>query len=121
VANSKHKAGDRVKFVSHGAMFGSAGTVLFVRKGGHLIVHFDEHPEGYALFANRTDVAPERRGAAGAAEPIKKSRAQIKREVDEILASKPRAIEPHLEPGTWPQITRSEENHFAERHRAWLA
>ena len=86
MAKSKYKAGDRVKFVSHGAMFGNIGTVLFVRKDGHLIVHFDGNPEGSALFVDLTDVAPERHIAAGSAEPFKKSRAQIKREVDDILA-----------------------------------
>lgn len=46
-------------------------------------------------------MAPERRVAAGSAEPIKKSRVQIKREVDEILASKPINDRAYLEPGTW--------------------
>ncbi len=71
---SKYKAEDRVKFVSHGAMFGRIGTVLRVRKDGHLFVHFDGDPEGSMVFVDLTDVA------------LDKTTREIRREVESLLS-----------------------------------
>lgn len=73
MSNSKYKAGDRVKFVSNGAMFGRVGTVLQVRKDGHLFIHFDGDPDGSMVFVDLTDVAPD------------KTTREIRREVESLL------------------------------------
>ena len=83
MTRARYKVEDRIRFVSNGAMFGSVGTVKFVRKDGHLIVHFDGQPEGTAMFVDLTDAAPER--GSGAAS--RKSSRELERDVQEALAA----------------------------------
>ncbi len=95
----KYKAGDRVRFVSSGAMFGSTGTVKFVRKDGHLIVHLDGQPEDSAMFADLTDMAPEARLAPAGTAGTGKSGKELERDIREALAA------PTPSPGASPRAS----------------